>query len=45
MTCSPNRTKTQSDPARVGTIEEVRLGSMADEGTVVAEDAAFVSLL
>ncbi len=33
------------DPARVGTIEEVRLGSMADEGTVVAEDAAFVSIL
>ena len=33
------------DPARVGTIEEVRLASIADDGTVLAEDAAFVSLL
>ena len=33
------------DEARVGTIEAVRLGSMADDGTVLAEDAAFVSLI
>ena len=45
MTCFPNRAKTQSDLARVGTMEKVRLGSIADEGTVVAEDAAFVSIL
>ena len=33
------------DAARVGTIEPVRLGSFAEDGTVTAEDAAFVSLL
>jgi threonylcarbamoyladenosine tRNA methylthiotransferase MtaB len=33
------------DEVRVGTIEDVRLGSLAEDGTVEAEDAAFVSLL
>ena len=33
------------DEARIGTIETVRLGSTAEDGTVVAEDAAFVSIL
>lgn len=33
------------DAARVGTIEDARLGSLAEDGTVVAEDAAFVSIL
>jgi threonylcarbamoyladenosine tRNA methylthiotransferase MtaB len=28
-----------------GVIEDVRLGEMAEDGTVVAEDAAFVSLI
>ncbi len=33
------------DEARVGTIEAVRLGAFAEDGTVTAEDAAFVSIL
>ena len=33
------------DEARVGTIEAVRLGAFAEDGTMKAEDAAFVSLL
>ena len=31
--------------ARVGQIEDIRLGALAEDGTVVAEDAAFVSLV
>ena len=33
------------DDARVGTIETVRLDAFAEDGTVTAEDGAFVSLL
>ncbi|MFQ5571433.1 MAG: tRNA (N(6)-L-threonylcarbamoyladenosine(37)-C(2))-methylthiotransferase MtaB, partial [Rhodothermales bacterium] len=33
------------DPARAGTIEAVQLGSIAEDGTVIAEDPAFVSIL
>ena len=33
------------EAARVGQIEHVRLGTLAEDGTVTAEDAAFVSLL
>jgi len=32
------------DPARVGAIEAVHLGTVAEDGTVTAEEAAFVSL-
>ena len=33
------------EAARVGQTEDVRLGALAEDGTVTAEDAAFVSLL
>ena len=33
------------EAARVGQIEDVRLGALAEDGTVTAEEAAFVSLL
>jgi len=33
------------DEARIGAIEDVRLGSFAEDGTVTAEDTAFISLL
>ncbi len=33
------------DEARTGTIETVRLGAFAEDGSVTAEDAAFMSLL
>ena len=33
------------DAMRVGQIEDVRLGALAEDGTVTAEDAAFVSIM
>ena len=33
------------DAGRVGQVEDVRLGALAEDGTVAAEDAAFVSLV
>ncbi len=39
------KVQTPYDAARVGRIEGVRLGALAEDGTVTAEDPAFVSFL